>query len=70
MDHQASLEYRNCWHYIGHPVVSEFQVWLTIQGVMLSSRSIWREARARLGQARALCTPDPSGLKSLWMTPG
>ena len=27
-------------------------------------RSIWREACARLGQARALCTPDASGLKS------
>ncbi len=26
---------------------------------MLSLRSIWREALARFGQARALCTPDP-----------
>jgi len=31
--------------------VFHFQVGLTVQGVMLSSRSIWREARSRFGQA-------------------
>ena len=40
-----------------------------VGGVTLSLRSIWHEQRARLGQARVPCTPDPSGLKPLRMTP-
>jgi hypothetical protein len=51
-------------------VRAQFEAWLTIHGVMLSLRSIWHEAGAPLGQARALCAPDPSGLKSLRMTTG
>jgi hypothetical protein len=49
-------------------VVAQFEKSLVRTGVMLSLRSILREAHRHWPQLHR-CAPDPSGLKSLRMTP-